>query len=110
MTGEVQSRSGSSFAGVVGGFAVGAITAGATAYYFLQVGHGGPMARLDGEEPQMKTPLKSLGSRIQIQFIGGNMMNMQMARYVFLSKPFCTSISSVSSVSREMICTLLRLS
>ena len=37
-TGEVQSRSGSSLAGVVGGFAVGAITAGATAYYFLQVG------------------------------------------------------------------------
>eukprot|EP00435_Cladocopium_sp_Y103_P026035 s128_g6.t1 len=35
-TGEVSKRSGSSLAGVVGGFAVGAITAGATAYYFLQ--------------------------------------------------------------------------
>ena len=40
---------------------MGAITAGATAYYFLQVGQTGGCKRAKTEvveEPQMKTPLK----------------------------------------------------
>lgn len=56
-TGEVQSRSGSSLAGVVGGFAVGAITAGATAYYFLQAPSTPPEKGATKVKQEIATPV-----------------------------------------------------
>ena len=94
----MQSRSGSSLAGVVSGFAVGAITAGATAYYFLQVGQTGGCKRAKTEvveEPQMKTPLKLKSFE-----------NRWTTDSNPVDRPLQTCCTSNSSALREMICTL----